>query len=121
VTSRSESENSFFDRFVTPNVNLVEFWMCFESAMDAQRYKQSKLDTENKHSSVVLKTPLDLEKNTSEIYTHAIFREFQEELWAALYFCGLVSVSTNLDSELYLINDTEQDFKQWEVVFKAST
>ncbi|XP_074266669.1 protein FAR1-RELATED SEQUENCE 5-like [Silene latifolia] len=39
VTSRSESENSFFDRFLTPHLTLVEFWVCYESALEAQRHK----------------------------------------------------------------------------------
>ncbi|XP_074298246.1 protein FAR1-RELATED SEQUENCE 5-like [Silene latifolia] len=39
VTSRSESENSFFDRFLTPHLTLVEFWVCYETALEAQRHK----------------------------------------------------------------------------------
>ncbi|XP_074271385.1 protein FAR1-RELATED SEQUENCE 5-like [Silene latifolia] len=36
TTQRSESENSFFKRFENPHGTLVEFWMCFQSAMDQQ-------------------------------------------------------------------------------------
>ncbi|XP_074297944.1 protein FAR1-RELATED SEQUENCE 5-like [Silene latifolia] len=43
TTSRSESENHFFSNFTNPNLTLVEFWMRFESAMDVQRWTQSKL------------------------------------------------------------------------------
>lgn len=121
VTSRSESENSFFDRFVTSSVTLVEFWMCFESAMDAQRYKQSKLNSDNKHSSVPLKTPLDLEKDASKIYTHAIFKDFQEELYAALFFCGMIDMTKVEEAEVYSINDTEQDMKKWDVTYTESS
>ncbi|XP_074270990.1 protein FAR1-RELATED SEQUENCE 5-like [Silene latifolia] len=45
VTSRSESENIFFDRFLTPHLTLVEFWVCYEVALEAQRHKQFKLNT----------------------------------------------------------------------------
>ncbi|KAK9750136.1 hypothetical protein RND81_02G175800 [Saponaria officinalis] len=76
VTSRSESENSFFDRFVTPYVSLVEFWMCYESAIDAQRHKQLKLNHDNKQTHATLKTPLPLEKHGAETYTHNIFKDF---------------------------------------------
>ncbi|KAK9676159.1 hypothetical protein RND81_11G058400 [Saponaria officinalis] len=89
VTSRSESENSFFDRFVTPHVSLVEFWMCYESAIDAQRHKQLKLNHDNKQTHAPLKTPLPLEKHGAETYTHNIFKDFQTELCAALYNCGM--------------------------------
>jgi len=37
-TSRSESENNFFSNFTNPHLNLVEFWMRYESALDLQRY-----------------------------------------------------------------------------------
>ncbi|XP_074277280.1 protein FAR1-RELATED SEQUENCE 5-like [Silene latifolia] len=62
VTSRSESENSFFDRFLTPHLTLVEFWVCYESALEAQRHKQSKLNSDNKHSEIPRKTKSNLEK-----------------------------------------------------------
>ncbi|XP_074277708.1 protein FAR1-RELATED SEQUENCE 5-like [Silene latifolia] len=67
VTSRSESENSFFDRFLTPHLTLVEFWVCYESALEAQRLKQSKLNSENKHSEIPRKTKSNLEVHASEI------------------------------------------------------
>ncbi|XP_074277634.1 protein FAR-RED IMPAIRED RESPONSE 1-like [Silene latifolia] len=43
TTSRSESENSFFGNFTNPHLTLVEFWMRFQSAMDAQRWKYAKM------------------------------------------------------------------------------
>ncbi|XP_074316111.1 protein FAR1-RELATED SEQUENCE 5-like [Silene latifolia] len=61
VTSRSESENSFFDRFLTPHLTLVEFWVCYEIALEAQRHKQSKLNSDNKHSEIPRKTKSNLE------------------------------------------------------------
>ncbi|XP_074291357.1 protein FAR1-RELATED SEQUENCE 5-like [Silene latifolia] len=62
TTSRSESENSFFGNFTNPHLTLVEFWMRFQSAMDAQRWKYSKVTTDDKNSSPKLSTPLLLEK-----------------------------------------------------------
>ncbi|XP_074299626.1 protein FAR1-RELATED SEQUENCE 5-like [Silene latifolia] len=67
VTSRSESENSFFDRFLTPHLTLVEFWVCYESALEAQRHKQSKLNSDNKHSEIPRKTKSNLEVHASEM------------------------------------------------------
>ncbi|XP_074297498.1 protein FAR-RED IMPAIRED RESPONSE 1-like [Silene latifolia] len=43
TTSRSESKNSFFGNFTNPHLTLVEFWMRFQSAMDAQRWKYAKM------------------------------------------------------------------------------
>ncbi|KAL2905311.1 Protein FAR-RED IMPAIRED RESPONSE 1 [Bienertia sinuspersici] len=50
TTSKSESENNFFGKFKTPHVTLLEFWMRYQSAMDSQRHKQSKLLSESKSS-----------------------------------------------------------------------
>ncbi|XP_074299338.1 protein FAR1-RELATED SEQUENCE 5-like [Silene latifolia] len=68
VTSRSESENSFFDRFLTPHLTHVEFCVCYESALEAQRHKQSKLNNDNKHSEILQKKNSNLEVHASEIY-----------------------------------------------------
>ncbi|XP_074282910.1 uncharacterized protein LOC141607459 [Silene latifolia] len=73
VTSRSESENSFFDRFLTPHATPVEFWMSFE---------------------------IQLEKHAPEIYTPATFKDFQNELCAAVYNCGMVDVHVTDGTEV---------------------
>lgn len=119
VTSRSESENSFFDRFVTPHVTLVEFWMCFESAMDAQRHKQSKLNSDNKHSQPQLKTPLCIETHASEIYTHNIFRDFQAEFFAAIYKCGMKDMNKIDGTQVFVITDSDIQDKTWKVLYSS--
>jgi hypothetical protein len=48
TTSRSESENNFFSNFTNPHLTFVEFWMRYETAMDAQRWKHSKLVADTK-------------------------------------------------------------------------
>ncbi|XP_021742777.1 protein FAR1-RELATED SEQUENCE 5-like [Chenopodium quinoa] len=40
TTSRSESENNFFCSFINPHVSLVEFYLRYEAAIDAQRHTQ---------------------------------------------------------------------------------
>ncbi|GER37255.1 FAR1-related protein [Striga asiatica] len=45
TTSMSESENSFFGRYTSPHSNLLEFFMHFESALDAQRHAQEKMNS----------------------------------------------------------------------------
>ncbi|XP_074304264.1 protein FAR-RED IMPAIRED RESPONSE 1-like [Silene latifolia] len=89
TTSRSESENSFFGNFMNPNLTLIEFLMRFESAMDAQRWKQSKLIAESKNSFPDLETPHPLEKHASEFYNPVMFSEFKNEWKAACFTCGV--------------------------------
>ncbi|XP_074305921.1 uncharacterized protein LOC141641147 [Silene latifolia] len=99
TTSRSESENSFFGNFMNPNLTLVEFLMRFESDMDAQRWKQSKLIAESKNSFPDLETPHSLEKHASEFYTPVMFFEFKNEWKAACFTCGVKIVeSTTSDN-----------------------
>ncbi|XP_074288353.1 protein FAR1-RELATED SEQUENCE 5-like [Silene latifolia] len=109
TTSRSESENSFFGNFTNPHLTLVEFWMRFQSAMDAQRWKYAKVTTDDKNSSPKLSTPLLLEKKTSEFYTTTVFYEFQEELQAACFSCGLSPRTTEDNNEHISIMDREKD------------
>ncbi|XP_074300369.1 protein FAR1-RELATED SEQUENCE 5-like [Silene latifolia] len=77
TTSRSESENNLFGNFTNPNLSLVQFWMRFQSAMDAQPWKHSKLTADSKNSSPILSTPLSIEKKCAEFYTPPVFYDFQ--------------------------------------------
>ncbi|XP_074320545.1 protein FAR1-RELATED SEQUENCE 5-like [Silene latifolia] len=117
VTSRSESENSFFDRFLTPHLTLVEFWVCYESALEAQRHKQSKLNSENKHSEIPRKTKSNLEVHASEMYSHNIFKDFQIELVAALSDCRFKDVKKIDDTKIYILTDLQMPNKSWNVAY----
>ncbi|XP_074298679.1 protein FAR1-RELATED SEQUENCE 5-like [Silene latifolia] len=109
TTSRSESENSFFGNFTNPNLSLVKFWMRFQSAMDAQRWKHSKLTADSKNSSPILSTPLSIEKKFAEFYTPPVFYDFQEELKGACYSCNEANKSTKeRDVERLFVMDRER-------------
>ncbi|XP_074266826.1 protein FAR1-RELATED SEQUENCE 5-like [Silene latifolia] len=108
TTSRSESKNSFFGNFMNPNLTLVEFLMRFESAMDAQRWKQSKLIADSENSFPSLETPHSLEKHTSVFYTPVIFSEFQFE-WNAACFKYEVKVLGVNTSDNIAIHDRERN------------
>ncbi|XP_074306174.1 protein FAR1-RELATED SEQUENCE 5-like [Silene latifolia] len=108
TTSRSESENSFFGNFMNPNLTLVEFLMRFESAMDAQRWKQSKLIAESKNSFLDIETSHPLEKHASEFYTPVMFSEFKNEWKAACFTCGVKIVGGTTSDNIPII-DREKD------------
>uniref|UniRef100_A0A7N1A8X5 Protein FAR1-RELATED SEQUENCE n=1 Tax=Kalanchoe fedtschenkoi TaxID=63787 RepID=A0A7N1A8X5_KALFE len=63
TTSRSESENSFFGCFLHPGMNLTEFFLAFESAMESQRQKKDRLDHESQSTYPPLKMSLAIEKH----------------------------------------------------------
>ncbi|XP_074291423.1 protein FAR1-RELATED SEQUENCE 5-like [Silene latifolia] len=117
VTSRSESENSFFDRFLTPHLTLVEFWVCYESALEAQRHKQSKLNSDNKHSEIPRKTKSNLEVHASEMYSHNIIKDFQIELVAALSDCHFKDVEKIDETKIYILTDLQMPNKSWNVAY----
>ncbi|XP_074297987.1 protein FAR1-RELATED SEQUENCE 5-like [Silene latifolia] len=117
VSSRSESENSFFDRFLTPHLTLVEFWVCYESALEAQRHKQSKLNSENKHSEIPRKTKSNLEVHASEMYSHNIFKDFQTELVAALSDCRFIDVDKIDETKIYILTYLQMPNKAWNVAY----
>lgn len=56
TTSRSESENNFFTSVVNPHVSLVEFFMRYETALDAQRHCQAENDNESQEKFPQCKT-----------------------------------------------------------------
>ncbi|XP_074301432.1 protein FAR1-RELATED SEQUENCE 5-like [Silene latifolia] len=78
TTSRSESKNSFFDNFTSSNISLVQFWMRFQSAIDAQRWKHSKLTADSKNSSPILSTPLSIERSVLNFTHHLCFMIFKK-------------------------------------------
>ncbi|XP_057529866.1 uncharacterized protein LOC130808406 [Amaranthus tricolor] len=88
TTSRSESENNFFNYFVNKFLTLVELQMTFQSAMDVQCYMMQTLDSKCMLYSAPLKTRIPLEKHASSVYTDVVFKDFQEQILRARDECG---------------------------------
>jgi hypothetical protein len=125
TTSRSESENSFFGNYLNKDLSLVEFWMRFDSAIEAQRHKELLADNNTLHSIPQLKLQIDLEKHDREIYTHENFYIFQRELWSACVDCGIEGKKEGVESSLFSIMDNIvvnniKVSKQREVVYHHS-
>ncbi|XP_074313804.1 protein FAR-RED IMPAIRED RESPONSE 1-like [Silene latifolia] len=87
TTQRSGSENSFFKRFEGKLGTLLEFLLRFKSAIDQQRHTHKKLDNEDKHTSPKMETHLALEAHAAKVYTHKVFKEFQEEAKYSIDTC----------------------------------
>ncbi|GJU18407.1 FAR1-related sequence 5-like protein [Tanacetum coccineum] len=67
TTSRSESSNAFFQVYSHHGNSLVHFMLCFESAMEKQRYTQRVLDNENAEKAPVMLTKLPIERHACAI------------------------------------------------------
>ncbi|XP_021737333.1 protein FAR1-RELATED SEQUENCE 5-like [Chenopodium quinoa] len=120
TTSRSESENNFFTMFTNPHLTLIEFYMRFECALDAQRHTQNKMDNDSKNKRPECKTLIPLEKDASELFTTTIFYDFQYEVEIGCFNCGVEEMKN--DNEIYIFKLREGSRRRaFDVVFDPTT
>ncbi|KAL9680605.1 hypothetical protein QQ045_018487 [Rhodiola kirilowii] len=112
TTSRSESENSFFGRYIYGFMTLVEFFTSFNNAMDLQRNIRVHLYIESRSSSPFIQSKHILEKHASEIFTKSILKKIQLEI--ASHICGIQMMTDNEDGKMYTIYDTERGDKTFQ-------
>ncbi|KAL9680791.1 hypothetical protein QQ045_012570 [Rhodiola kirilowii] len=93
TTSRSESENSFFGRYIHHYMTFVEFYLGFRTAMKEQRKTRIQLDYENDTTSPPVQCPLKIARHASEIFIHKFFKETEIEIEAGVYKCSIEEVS----------------------------
>ncbi|KAK9062811.1 hypothetical protein SSX86_020001 [Deinandra increscens subsp. villosa] len=110
TTSRSESVNAFFRRYMHPDNSLLEFMICFETAMDDQRYKQRKLDIEDHTKTPFMKTELPIERYVADVYTSQIFKDVQKQIFKGVWFCGQKSLTTDGPCDEYIITEKNRAF-----------
>ncbi|XP_021747141.1 protein FAR1-RELATED SEQUENCE 5-like [Chenopodium quinoa] len=120
-TSRSEGENNFFYNFANLHVTCVEFFVRYETALDAQRHEHNELYRLNKLEPQLV-TNLHLEKHAAVVYTCSIFYDFQEECQEACFSCGVESCSSLYGDavEFSVIVDHEKR-KNFDVNFDLAT
>jgi hypothetical protein len=92
TTSRSESANPFFNRFIHRKLSFVEFWLRFDTALECQRQEELKCDHKSLHTSPKLMTPWVMEKQCSIIYTHEIFNKFQRQIVLSRDVCFIQGI-----------------------------
>jgi hypothetical protein len=105
TTSRSESANSFFNRFIHRKLCFVEFWLRFDTALECQRHEELKADHISIHSTPVLRTPWVVEKQASILYTHKVFKIFQEEVIAARDHCSVLGTTQQDAVKFVVVSD----------------
>ncbi|GJX41881.1 FAR1-related sequence 5-like protein [Tanacetum coccineum] len=105
TTSRSESENAFFKSFTNHGSTLVNFMMCFESAMERQRYRQEVLDFRTFDSAPKLHTKLKIEIHASKVYTRKICLLVQKEIIEAVWACQILECKTEEGCEIVKVRD----------------
>ncbi|GJW77434.1 FAR1-related sequence 5-like protein [Tanacetum coccineum] len=108
TTSRSESSNSFFQVYSHEGNTLVQFMLCFESAMEKQRYTQRVLDNASNGSTLSIFTELPIEKHACAVYTPSIFREVQHEIRKSLYACTQIIINSEGSVETCIIRHRDK-------------
>ncbi|KAK9196100.1 hypothetical protein WN943_004228 [Citrus x changshan-huyou] len=83
TTQRSESINSFFDKYVSKKTSLKEFVEQYKVALQDRQEKEAYASFSTLHKKPVLKSPSPFEKQMSTIYTHEVFKKFQVEVLGA--------------------------------------
>ncbi|XP_076934432.1 protein FAR1-RELATED SEQUENCE 5-like [Bidens hawaiensis] len=110
-TSRCESSNSLFKVNTSHANTLVQFLLCFGTALDRQRKTQLELDIETSTTTPKMLEKLSLEIHASNIYTRKIFLEVQKEIYRGMRQCYITS-SLELDGiKKFNIAHTNKRFK----------
>jgi hypothetical protein len=105
TTSRSESSNSFFNRFIHQKLCFIEFYLRFDTTLECQQHVELKANHKSIHSTPLLLTPWDVEKQASILYTCNMFNIFQKEAIAARDHCSILGTTQQEVVKLVLIND----------------
>lgn len=109
--SRSESLNSFFDKYINGETSLRDFVEQYKVVLEDRYEEQAKADFDAWHETPELKSPSPFEKQLSFIYTHEIFKKFQVEVLGAAA-CHLKKEKEYEGILTYAVKDFEnnQDF-----------
>ncbi|XP_047179147.1 protein FAR-RED ELONGATED HYPOCOTYL 3 [Vigna umbellata] len=84
TVQRSESVNSFFDKYVHKKTSVQDFVKQYESILQDRYEEEAKADSDTWNKLATLKTPSPLEKSVAGIFTHAVFKKIQAEVVGAV-------------------------------------
>ncbi|KAG2598759.1 hypothetical protein PVAP13_5KG398207 [Panicum virgatum] len=112
TTSRSESANSFFNRFIGRKLALIEFWLRFDTPLQCQRQEELIHDNTTLHTNPTLLTTWEIEKHGSYVFTHEVFEKFQEEVLAAREYCDSQSTTELEDRKIVTMTDNYRRIRE---------
>ncbi|KAK4484336.1 hypothetical protein RD792_006913 [Penstemon davidsonii] len=81
---RSESVNSFFDKYLHKKTSVQEFVKQYEAILQDRYEEEAKASSDTWNKQPALKSPSPFEKHVAGLYTHAVFRKFQVEVLGAV-------------------------------------
>ncbi|KAL3524650.1 hypothetical protein ACH5RR_013022 [Cinchona calisaya] len=84
TVQRSESVNSFFDKYLHKKTTVQEFVKQYDAILQDRYEEEAKADSDTWNKQPALKSPSPFEKHVASIYTHAVFKKFQVEVLGAV-------------------------------------
>ncbi|KAK9049645.1 hypothetical protein SSX86_031386 [Deinandra increscens subsp. villosa] len=110
TTSRSESSNAHFKVNSSLSNTLLQFLMCFDTALDWQRNNQRKMEFETNTTTPELHTPLPIERHAAAVYTSSLFKKVQKEIKFSLFYCPVGDTRTVGDTKIYTVSHNNKNF-----------
>ncbi|EXB29143.1 Protein FAR1-RELATED SEQUENCE 4 [Morus notabilis] len=117
-TSRSESLNSLFDKYVQGETSLRDFMERYRVILEDRYEDDAKANFDAWHETPELKSPSPFEKQMSLVYTDEVFKKFQVEVLGAAA-CHLKKENEDETSTTYTVKDFE-DNQNYIVEWKES-
>ncbi|KAL1538184.1 Protein FAR1-RELATED SEQUENCE 4 [Salvia divinorum] len=108
AASRSESLNSFFDRYINGETSLRDFIRNYDSILADRYEEEAKANFDAWHETPELKSPSPFEKQMLLVYSHEIFRKFQTEVLGAAA-CHLKKENEDGPTIVYGVKDFENN------------
>ncbi|XP_062119724.1 protein FAR1-RELATED SEQUENCE 4 isoform X2 [Humulus lupulus] len=107
-TSRLESLNSSFDKYVQRETSLRDFMERYREILEDRYEEEAKANFDAWHETPELKSPSPFEKQMSLVYTQEIFKKFQVEVLGAAA-CHLKKENEDETSTTYSVKDFEDN------------
>lgn len=104
--SRTESLNSWFDKYIQGESTLREFVERYKVILEDRFEEEAKADFDAWHETPELKSPSPFEKQMSLVYTHEIFKKFQVEV-LGVAACHLKKENEDETKITYSVKDFE--------------
>ncbi|CAA3032463.1 protein FAR-RED ELONGATED HYPOCOTYL 3 isoform X1 [Olea europaea var. sylvestris] len=107
TVQRSESVNSFFDKYVHKKTTVQEFVKQYGTILQERYEEEAKASSDTSNKQPVLKSPSPFEKQLAGIYTQVVFKKFQTEVLG-----GVACIPRRVDQIDATITFKVQDFEK---------
>nr|KAJ0210393.1 hypothetical protein LSAT_V11C400161580 [Lactuca sativa] len=118
TTSRSESVNSFFNKYSNSGNLLIYFMMNYDTAIGKQRNAQQKLEHDTKNAKHEMTLPSGLLEHAAAVYTKKSLYEVKKEIFKAVWYCSIDSVEKIDGWQVVMITQTDKS-KQLKIKCKV--